>query len=469
MIGIHRQVGKFKSRSADESQVSVLLKDFDDADKMLAKIIDATKAWRDAWVSILGTQFQLVNEFQTMYTPIIGASEAYAGHEPASTPSSTMERTIRLREAYHEMKTDLLEEVNMVDTRIIKPAMDAKDFLQPLKKVMKKREDRKLDYELYQGRVDSGRKKIKRSDRENASLAKAEVDLATATEEYHTADARLKSDLPPLISAAFSILPHLLAAQIMTQNTLLGQYYTILHNYCQDENLPSPPPPMNEVIAKWDADFKPLQREVESINCIAGGKAIRQPMKMEDQNHGSTITGLNIRNGYAQRRASHQPPPKPSASPQIGASTGPPSPELTSRPKPGGPSPSSSSALLSPTAQSSTTSPSPNDYHTPGAYSPAAPRADYFSRDRLPSNSSMSSVAAAKKKPPPPPVKRLPSTQGLYVTALYDFDGQNEGDLSFREGDKIRVTKKTASSEDWWKGELRGVEGSFPANYCQVV
>ncbi len=299
------------------------------------------------------------------------------------------------------------------------------------------------------------------------------LNWANLVKEYNTADARLKNDLPPLISAAFSMLPHLLAAQIMTQNTLLGQYYTILHNYCQDEHFPSPPPPMNEVIATWDADFQPLKRELESINCISSGKAVRQPMKMEDQISGSTVTGLNIRNGYAQRRASHQAPPKPSASPQMIAFTGPPSPELSSKPRPGGASPSSSSALLSPPVQSNTFSPSPNDFHTPGAHSPAAPRADYFSRDRLPSNasmtSSMTSVAAGKKKPPPPPTKRSPSTQGLYVTALYDFDGEKDTDLSFREGDKIRVTKKTASSEDWWKGELRGIEGSFPANYCQIV
>ncbi len=61
-----------------------------------------------------------------MYAPIIGASESYMGHEPASTPQSTMERTSRLREAYQEMKTDLLEEVNMVDKRIVRPAMDAR-------------------------------------------------------------------------------------------------------------------------------------------------------------------------------------------------------------------------------------------------------------------------------------------------------------------------------------------------------
>ncbi len=60
------------------------------------------------------------------------------------TPQHIMERTIKLQEGYSELKTDLLEDVNMVDTRIIGPAMDAKDYIQPLKKVIKKRGDRKV-------------------------------------------------------------------------------------------------------------------------------------------------------------------------------------------------------------------------------------------------------------------------------------------------------------------------------------
>ncbi|MCJ1362027.1 hypothetical protein MMC16_001129 [Acarospora aff. strigata] len=471
MQSVQRRFGKFLPRSADESQVSVLLKDFEDADRMLTKIIDASKAWRDSWTSILGAQHRLIDEFNGMFSPIIGAGESYSGHEPAPTPEKTMEKTTRLRDNYEALKTDLLEEVNLVDSRMVKPAMEAKDYIQPMKKTIKNREDKKLDYERYQGRVDSARKKTKRSDRENASLAKAETDLAKATEEYHAADAHLKSTLPPVIIAVYSILPHLLASQIMTQNALLAHYYTMLHTYCQDEQFPSPPPPMEEVISVWQAEFKTVQHEVETgIDCIAKGKAVRQPMKLEDQVHGSTMTGLNIRNGITQRRASGHIPPQrpPSRSPSIG----PPSPTLSAKPRIASlPSPSLS-AVQSPPASSSSavTSPSPSEYQTPQAYSPAAPRTDYFNHSRQPSSSSFTSAAAAKKKPPPPPpTKRHSSSQGVWVTALYDFAGQGSRDLVFKEGDRIRVTKKTGSTDDWWEGELKGVQGSFPANYCQVV
>jgi amphiphysin len=79
-----------------------------------------------------------------MYSPFIGSNENYEGHRPMETPQNIMDRTIKLQEGYAELKTDLLEEVNMVDTRIIGPATDAKDYIQPLKKVIKKRGDRKV-------------------------------------------------------------------------------------------------------------------------------------------------------------------------------------------------------------------------------------------------------------------------------------------------------------------------------------
>lgn len=107
-------------------------------------------------------------------------------------------------------------------------------------------------------------KKSKRSDRDNAILAKAEVDLAKAKEEYHNADENLRQHLPPLITAVFSLLPYFLASQIELQNALLGHYYTVLHTYAQEENFQSPPPPMEDVVQTWKADCLPIQQEIES-------------------------------------------------------------------------------------------------------------------------------------------------------------------------------------------------------------
>lgn len=79
-----------------------------------------------------------------MYAPIIGGNEEYSAHEPVMTPQDIMKRTTKFHTAYDELRTDLLEEVAAVDTRIVKPAQDAKDSIQPMKKVIKKRGDKKV-------------------------------------------------------------------------------------------------------------------------------------------------------------------------------------------------------------------------------------------------------------------------------------------------------------------------------------
>ncbi|KAK3110895.1 hypothetical protein LTR53_014343, partial [Teratosphaeriaceae sp. CCFEE 6253] len=85
-------------------------------------------------------------------------------------------------------------------------------------------------------------------------------------------------------------------------------------------------------------------------------------------------------------------------------------------------------------------------------------------------SSALAAAAAKKKAPPPIPTKRILSGQPPpeYVTAIYDYEAQSEGDLAFREGDRILVVHKTESTEDWWEGEVGGQRGSFPANYVRV-
>ncbi|KAL8946324.1 MAG: hypothetical protein Q9222_007264, partial [Ikaeria aurantiellina] len=279
-------------------------------------------------------------------------------------------------------------------------------------------------------------------------------------QEYNAADGHLRSRLPPVITAAFSLLPIILSAQIMIQNSLLAQCYTVLHEYCEEARFTSPPPAMSEIISRWDRDFRSIQDEVETgFACISSGKAVRQPMRLGDKNQGHSITGLNIRNGYAQKRSSSQTsalkPPRPSmlsTTPEDTTADQENRPRISSIPS------QNSLSLATPNyTPSDGPSPSPGDVSNGSA--PAGSRADYFSRDRQPSSSSLASIAANKKKPPPPPPKRLPSTTTEpWVVALYDFAGQSPGDLVFEEGDKIRVLKKTDSTDDWWEGELRGVK-----------
>lgn len=342
--------------------------------------------------------------------------------------------------------------------------------------------------------------------------------------EYDSADQSLKSSLPHITAAVLSLLPYLLASQIEIQNTILGNLYTVQHEYCQEYGFPSPPPDMEDIKADWDATFTPLRKEIESgYQLLAHSRVVRQPMELPDAKH-STVTGLNLRNTASDKFAnrpriggrpsfgSHnsgggspseeKPPPKPPR-PRNSFSNTLPSPDhsapppvnLAFRPK----IPMASKPRIGGTT-SNTLSPYDGAARRPSsssavAYSPSnqSQQSDYFGSDapapgRKPSAVSLHSngsgsaiggvatplqgiaagIGAKKKPPPPPPKKRLESFQREeFVTALYDFAGQGPGDLSFREGDRIKVLKKEGGANSWWEGELRGVKGSFPANYCQ--
>ncbi|XP_043518213.1 endophilin-A isoform X5 [Frieseomelitta varia] len=77
---------------------------------------------------------------------------------------------------------------------------------------------------------------------------------------------------------------------------------------------------------------------------------------------------------------------------------------------------------------------------------------------------------SANASPLPSPSKspaRTPMTRQPCCTALYDFEAENPGELSFKENDTITLTKKI--DENWYEGSLNGRTGYFPVTYVQVV
>ncbi|KAJ2420628.1 ESCRT-0 subunit protein hse1, partial [Coemansia sp. RSA 2524] len=55
----------------------------------------------------------------------------------------------------------------------------------------------------------------------------------------------------------------------------------------------------------------------------------------------------------------------------------------------------------------------------------------------------------------------------VQVKALFDFAATESGELGFFKGDVIDVLDQ--KYRDWWKGELRGKHGIFPANFVQPL
>ncbi|XP_006882187.1 PREDICTED: CD2-associated protein [Elephantulus edwardii] len=56
-----------------------------------------------------------------------------------------------------------------------------------------------------------------------------------------------------------------------------------------------------------------------------------------------------------------------------------------------------------------------------------------------------------------------------YCKTLFAYDGTNEDELSFKEGEIILLISKETGEPGWWKGELKGKEGVFPDNFAVVI
>eukprot|EP00761_Pharyngomonas_kirbyi_P001359 gb/GECH01001363.1/.p1 GENE.gb/GECH01001363.1/~~gb/GECH01001363.1/.p1 ORF type:complete len:415 (+),score=185.12 gb/GECH01001363.1/:1-1245(+) len=147
------------------------------------------------------------------------------------------------------------------------------------------------------------------------------------------------------------------------------------------------------------------------------------------------------------------PPPPPQAQPQ-------PQQQYQSTPPP--PQPPSQAPPPSQPTSAAPTSPSPG-----------APPSPALSKDYSFSNMKMSTdapddlpdldVPSAPTSDPSPPSS---SSHDTVAKALYDFQGQSADYLNMCKGDEIKIISK---HNDWWRGELHGVAGYFPANYVEEV
>jgi len=222
---------------------------------------------------------------------------------------------------------------------------------------------------------------------------------------------------------------------------------------------------MNLVIGDWEASFVPVRKEVEVLTVVRSGRVLVSiPFKTGDERTGSTITPVPSREA---RNMVHRSPftsnlaGKPNDTYHLHPShhqTEKPETKHHKRPLetgPVGPGVATDFTVATGLANSSAVQ-APDSRTKGGTFGYATNR-----------TADLANLAVRKKPPPPPPPKKVILGEE-FVIALYDFAGQGIGDLSFQQGDLIRVIKKTETDQDWWVGEFEGTRGNFPANYCRL-
>lgn len=379
-----------------------------------------------------------------IYKPISGRMS-----DPDSLVVRANPEGVQACEEYEAIVKDLQEtlapELEMIESRVIRPANELLDVVKIIRKQLLKREHKQLDYDRHRATLKKLQDKKEKSMKDEKAMWKAENDAEQSTQEYNYFNDLLKDELPKLFVLEREFIKPLFQSFYYMQ---LNIFYTL-----------------HERMQRCDIGYFDLTRDIEEAFFAKRGDIQEQAEK---------LTIVRFKSTGMKR------PPKYQPKPALGSSTQPAglltqgtdtSDADSYAPSEPGPSSSVAAPLASPLTMRPKPSTPKMGYHShsnsvenanpPPPYSPGLASPPLTN----PKPSSLAAAAAAKAKPPPPkpkPSRLSANPQAEMVTALYDYSAQAEGDLSFRAGDVIEIVSRTQNENEWWVGKLQGRSGQFP-------
>ncbi|ROT37745.1 BAR-domain-containing protein [Sodiomyces alkalinus F11] len=398
------------------------------------KLHDESKKYFDAINAMLQHQLEFSKAIQEIYKPISGRVS-----DPDSMKIEGNPEGIRACEEYEAVVKDLQEtlapELEMIENRVIRPATELLDVIKAIRKTSLKREHKRLDYDRRRATLKKLQEKKERNAKDEKAIWKAEGDVETATQEFNYFNDLLKEELPKLFALEQEFIRPLFQSFYYMQ---LNVFYTL-----------------HEKMQGCDIGYFDLTLDIEEAFHSKRGDVVERAEALSIVKF--KTTGQKRPAKYGRPNALEGPKATklltagPSSSTAATTSAATPPPAVS-------PSP----ALKFPAYSAVGKQQPDGDANPPPPYSPAQGSAV---------SPGLAALAASKPKPPPPKPKpsRLSSVPAPETAAaLYDYDAQVEGDLSFRAGDVIEIVNRTQNDNEWWTGKLNGKQGQFPGNYVQV-
>jgi len=395
---------------------------FADLERETKKLHDESKKYFDAINSMLDHQIEFSKACIEIYQPISGRAS-----DPDSYVVDGNPEGIRACEEYvnivQELKASLKPELEMIEQRVVKPADELLEIIKVVRKTAVKRDHKQLDYDRHNASLKKLQDKNDKSLKDEKALYKAEGEVEAATQDYEYFNNLLKEELPQLFRLEREFILPLFQSFYYMQ---LNVFYT-LHEKMQSIDIGY----FNLTLGIEEAfqeKREGIQEATEKLAIVkfksTGG--IRRPAGSK---YGAGR--LAIGNGKGS------------------ASAADPSHRLTYH--------------------------NEDEEEGAGSSAPPAYSAGLGATDLARANStatSWTSAAKAKGAAPPPPKPKPKALAGAHlaetVTALYDYEAQAEGDLSFSAGESIEIVSRSQNVNEWWIGKIGSRQGQFPGNYVQV-
>ncbi|CAE7034205.1 hypothetical protein PTNB73_10495 [Pyrenophora teres f. teres] len=385
---------------------------FQELEKETKKLHDESKKYFEAINGMLNHQMEFSKAIAEIYKPISGRmSDPDSFHDEGNTAG--IEACEQYESVVKELQETLKPELEMIESRVIRPADELLVIIKAVRKIAAKRDHKQLDYDRHRAAYKKLEEKKDKTLKDEKAMYKAENDVEQATQDYNYFNDLLKDELPKLFTLEREFIKPLFQSFYYMQ---LNVFYTL-----------------HERMQRLDIGYFDLTLDIE---------AAYQKKRGDTQEEAEKLSIVKFKTTGGARVA--------------GARPG-----------------QSKYAVKALEAKGGRTSISEETETPPPPYSPgAAGGAVGDVKSPALSGGSWGSVAKAKGAAPPPPKPKPSRLSGVpaheTVTALYDYEAQAEGDLSFLTGDVIEIVSRTQNDNEWWIGKVRGKQGQFPGNYVKL-
>ncbi|KAF2844925.1 reduced viability upon starvation protein-like protein [Plenodomus tracheiphilus IPT5] len=386
---------------------------FEELEKETKKLHEESKKYFEAINGMLSHQIEFSKAIADIYKPISGRmSDPDSFHDEGNTAG--IEACDQYESVVKELQDTLKPELEMIESRVIRPADELLEIIKAVRKIAGKRDHKQLDYDRHRATLKKLQDKKDKTLKDEKATYRAEADVEQATQDYNYFNDLLKDELPKLFLLEREFIKPLFQSFYYMQ---LNVFYT-LHERMQRLDIGYFDLTL-DIEAAYEKKKGSTQEQVEQISIIkfktTGGRvAGAKPGQSK-----YAAKALEAKGGRASMSSDTETPPPPYS-----------------------PGPAGAVGAV-------------GDVKSPAL-----------------SSGSWGSVAKAKGAAPPPPKPKPSRLSGIpaaeTVTALYDYEAQAEGDLSFITGDIIEIVSRTQNDNEWWIGKVRGKQGQFPGNYVKL-
>lgn len=399
---------------------------------------EARRYW-GAVNTMLAHQIKYSEILETVYQPISGRLS-----DPNQTPQEDgHEAGIAACQQYRQLVNELQElirpELEMIESRIIRPTEEMLTIMGTVRKMFTKREHKQLDLDRQSQSLKRAQDKNDHTTKHEERVYKVENEYQMALEEYNYYNNLLKDELPKLFELQGNFIRPLFQSFYYMQISI---FYT-LHENMESMKIPYFDT-QSDILQTFHQKRGDVLARAENIGILqfrsnkkqGGGFLGRQSsVATHASNRGRDSDDSDDPWGDSD---DEQPPPRPAHPPMPRAESPPPN-----------------------HAYSRAHDPALSSQQHPPHYGDVSPSGAPVNIREKHEFAEVPPAKPARPNHPPGPRREV-------CVALYDYEPQAEGDLALIAGDRIEITEKTDSQQGWWKGILNGRTGVFPANYVQL-